>query len=162
MEHVPGIGKITVTTITGDQPKWDSSNPDPDFRYRGAEGTFVDEWLAQHPASEEEAVEGLTSDRLKVASGAGYTRGFEKEAAEISRYGSMEEFYASFEHCDFFADMPEIPFKYQFLVEMHRRGRLRNYELNEEIKEASSKRQITPAVEPKKAPVINLAADFDF
>ena len=62
---------------------------------------WIDVWLAENPNDDEEAKEGISVGMLKIASGAEYFRGFEKEAAEIAKYPSYEAFWRDFERSDF-------------------------------------------------------------
>ncbi len=119
MEHRTGKGHFTVAPIEGaTRVKRTPENPHPEL---DAPTTFVDLWLAQNPASQDEALQGGISARKTAAMipEGGFFGPFTKEAKEIAagikKYGSLEAFERATANVDYFADCPEVPFKDQLL-----------------------------------------------
>lgn len=106
MEHRAGNGNFTLGPI-GDRQKWSPEDADS----AAVEGsTFIDLWLAENPASKDEAAQtGISSRKVAAAIPAENFFGpFAAEAKAISegikKYGSVEAFERATVNVDYFAD----------------------------------------------------------
>lgn len=108
MEHAPGKGNFTLAPIEGSKrSKW--TGEDFEGKIEGG-ATFLDVWLAEHPANKTES-EMTALSVSKVASQAtdsSFLQGFESEARAIqegiAKYGSLEAFEHATRNVDYFAD----------------------------------------------------------